>query len=355
MEEQNKTFKKIKFRRKFRSFNFNSKKIYKAYFKTSKHSIIEITNLNVAKSKAYFTKTNTIEIIEILNVMLETEANGLCASSTVLILKNGTLIHFNTISNQIDIYHNPKENKANLRLADEFLTFKIPDGYDSKKLSLLTHSSNSFGTNSFELQTFNPQIKHFYNEDFIEIDKAIQEKLSKNESKGLVLLHGDPGTGKTSYIRHLVSKINKEIIFIPTNIANSLTDPSFMEWLLQHRNAILIIEDAEKIITTRANNQNSMISALLNLTDGLLSDILNIQFICTFNTALSNLDEALLRKGRLLAKYEFKALTPKKATALSKHLKHSVNYDRPTKLVDVIYSHDNNFNKTQIKEKLGFN
>jgi hypothetical protein len=47
---------------------------------------------------------------------------------------------------------------------------------------------------------------------------------------------------------------------------------------------------------------------------------LNLQIICTFNTDLTNVDEALLRKGRLIAKYEFKALAEQKSQALSNDL-----------------------------------
>ena len=52
----------------------------------------------------------------------------------------------------------------------------------------------------------------------------------------------------------------------------------------------------------------------------MLSDCLNVQIICTFNSELKFVDNALLRKGRLIAKYEFGKLSIDKANALSKHL-----------------------------------
>jgi hypothetical protein len=55
---------------------------------------------------------------------------------------------------------------------------------------------------------------------------------------------------------------------------------------------------------------------LLNLTDGLLGESLGIQIIATFNTHIANVDKALLRKGRLIALYEFKALSIEKAKIL---------------------------------------
>ena len=58
-----------------------------------------------------------------------------------------------------------------------------------------------------------------------------------------------------------------------------------------------MIEDAENILIDREAGGSSAVSALLNLTDGLLSDCLNIQIICTFNTDLSKLDRALSVKA----------------------------------------------------------
>ena len=43
-----------------------------------------------------------------------------------------------------------------------------------------------------------------------------------------------------------------------------------------------------------------------------------IKFICTFNAPLKDIDEALLRKGRLAARYEFKDLTTDKVNQLIK-------------------------------------
>ena len=63
---------------------------------------------------------------------------------------------------------------------------------------------------------------------------------------------------------------------------------------------------------------NAGLVNILNISDGLLSDELCIKFICTFNAPLKDIDEALLRKGRLAARYEFKDLTTDKVNQLIK-------------------------------------
>jgi SpoVK/Ycf46/Vps4 family AAA+-type ATPase len=97
-------------------------------------------------------------------------------------------------------------------------------------------------------------------------------------------------------------------------------NPEFIDLLIDNPNAVLVIEDAENIIMDRKYSSNSSVSNLLNISDGLLSDCLNVQIICTFNSALHFVDTALLRKGRLIAKYEFGKLDTEKAQRLSEHL-----------------------------------
>jgi hypothetical protein len=89
---------------------------------------------------------------------------------------------------------------------------------------------------------------------------------------------------------------------------------------MDNPNAVLIIEDAENIVLDRRYNSRSGVSNLLNISDGLLSDCLHLQLICTFNSAISTIDAALLRQGRLIARYEFGRLTVEKARKLSDRL-----------------------------------
>jgi len=86
----------------------------------------------------------------------------------------------------------------------------------------------------------------------------------------------------------------------------------------------------------RKMNSNSSVSNLLNISDGLLSDCLNVQIICTFNSALHLVDSALLRKGRLIAMYEFDKLEVEKAQRLSDHLGHSKKITQPMTIAEIV-------------------
>ena len=160
----------------------------------------------------------------------------------------------------------------------------------------------------------------YYEDDFIEVDRTIQSRLMKKDDKGIVLLHGLPGTGKTTYLRYLIGRLKKKVLFLSPAVAGNLMNPDFMDLLIDNPNSILIIEDAENIIMDRRIMQDSSVSNLLNISDGLLADFLSVQLICTFNHPISMVDSALMRKGRLIAKYEFGKLGVAKGQKLSRHL-----------------------------------
>ncbi len=66
------------------------------------------------------------------------------------------------------------------------------------------------------------------------------------------------------------------------------------------------------------------------------------------------IDDALLRKGRLLGMYEFKPLQPATANALAVQLGHSeLRFDKPVTLAEVYNFTENNFTGPQM-EQSGF-
>lgn len=191
------------------------------------------------------------------------------------------------------------------------------------KVYMVMKDQRGYYLEPYNIETIDLNIAENYNDDFIPIDITIREKLSTGK-KGVVLLHGDMGTGKTFYIRYLVHAVDKRFIFIPSFLSRNMTETGFMTFLVNEcKNSVLILEDHEEIVKSRdaGGNTAGNISDLLNMTDGILSDVLNIQFICTFNTKLSNIDKALKRKGRLIAEYFFEKLTSDKTQSLASKLK----------------------------------
>lgn len=137
-------------------------------------------------------------------------------------------------------------------------------------------------------------------------------------------------------------------------MAASITNPALVSIMMDNPNSIFVIEDAENIIMDREKGESSSVSALLNLSDGLLADCLNIQIICSFNTDISKVDSALLRKGRLIAKYEFKELEIDKAKQLSHKLGFNTLINQPMTLAAIYNQDEQDFQHTKVKSTIGF-
>ena len=91
----------------------------------------------------------------------------------------------------------------------------------------------------------------------------------------------------------------------------------------------------------------------MNLTDGILGDCLSIQIVATFNMKREKIDQALLRKGRLIAEHKFEKLNLDDTNKLLKHLEKDMEVKEGMTLAD-IYNIDVEVHKTIKTSKLGF-
>ena len=224
-------------------------------------------------------------------------------------------------------------------------------------IALVIQTNRGYDTTTFELPKQKLDIELGYGKSFKPIHEKIIHKLNERKSKGLVLLHGTPGTGKTHYLKYLASKIkNKRVLFIPPFLADFITSPEMTPFLIQNAGSVLFIEDAEKVITDRNTGGGNGVSNILNITDGILSDILNIQIVATFNMDKKKIDEALLRKGRLIAEHKFDALPVEDSQALIDHLGFDYKTNKPMTLTEIYNLSEVEYkSEDKGRETIGFN
>jgi SpoVK/Ycf46/Vps4 family AAA+-type ATPase len=119
--------------------------------------------------------------------------------------------------------------------------------------------------------------------------------------KNVILLHGPPGTGKSSILFSIASYFNKDVYIL--NFGSNINDEIFIHLLSHiHADSFLFLEDIDALFKNRdavrkGNNGFLSFSTLLNFLDG----VLRVDGLITFMTTnhIENLDPALLRSGRV--------------------------------------------------------
>ena len=303
------------------------------------------------KLMKYFEKKYKDDILKKYFIIRYEKKNEKYYEDIFFIMKNNDIIR---IIDYFELYTISNNEEYFLKLKNDLskFVFKIKR---EPKIWLLIPSQSGIKTLPFKLNKIQNNILSNYNDDFEKVNNQILKFINEKNKKGVYLFHGIPGSGKTSYIRYLASKTKRKVIFLSPQIAQQINQPEFTDFLFKNSGSILIIEDAELLIKSR-DISNSPVSSILNITDGLLSDELNIQIICTFNTDKENIDKALLRKGRLLAIYDFKKLTIQKSNNLLEKLYPNKNYNTKADLtLAEIYNYESDNFSEEIKiNKIGF-
>ena len=220
------------------------------------------------------------------------------------------------------------------------------------KIKLISKGEHGYDTITKNLKNkINIDLKNSYNTSF-ELEKVKDVLYSDNS--GLILLSGNPGTGKSYLIKWFTQELkDKKFFYISNENFHLLSDPGFLNFCLEEmEGSVLVLEDCENLLRSRDVSKNSSVSVILNLTDGIIGDVLNLKIIATLNT-IDKIDTALLRKGRMLCNVEFKPLTIEQANATAKILGKNIDIINDTCLCD-IYNAEQNGVISQQRMKIGF-
>ena len=163
------------------------------------------------------------------------------------------------------------------------------------------------------------------------------------KQNGLTIFEGKPGTGKTFYLRHLMGelKATHRFYFIPTAFMGILSKPEFIGFWTEQRQYhadkrfVVVLEDSDGALMTRGMDNREQVSAILNLTDGMLGDFLRLHIICTINCSASDIDPALLRPGRLICHRIFSRLDYVQAARLAESIGRKLPQPRDYSLAEI--------------------
>ena len=178
------------------------------------------------------------------------------------------------------------------------------------------------------------------------VDHVVSDIDATDPCGRMVLLTGAPGTGKTHIVRGILATATRPrfIVLQPGEIRQFLdASPlsalrSFSRGEAKGRPIVLIIEDADECLLPRGTDNISQISALLNLSDGLVGSMFDIRILATTNARHIDIDPAIMRAGRMCRRVDVLPLEAGHATRLLASLRDSTTpttFSKPVALADV--------------------
>ena len=176
-----------------------------------------------------------------------------------------------------------------------FINKEWHSGHDTQKIDW-----NNIYLDNITEKTVIDHFDNFYNNQEFWLQRNIPYRTG-------ILLHGKPGTGKTTLIKAIATRYNKGVNILPASEIKLLREAI----LTMDRNSILVIEDIDSIdalhsrdlkdegnvLRIKGDNEVRNLSDILNVFDGIL-DFDGRVVIFTTNKP-DVLDEAMTRPGRI--------------------------------------------------------
>lgn len=227
--------------------------------------------------------------------------------------------------------------------------YRVDTIFSDSDGNLRRHSLNVYPTASLSTDDFYDN----YNKD-LPVKKF--EKFLDSDKGGICIFNGIPGCGKSTFLKSMIFR-HPEVNFCILPQYLLLNQEAFRRYLLgsSNSNTVYIIEDCEQLLVQREENGAtfaSIIGDILNYSDGIIGDVTMTRFAFSFNTDLKRIDKAILRRGRLKLRYEFKPLIGENLEKIAKKVGYTLTPEdkkNGVSLADLYY----NFEEVEIGNKSG--
>ncbi len=228
----------------------------------------------------------------------------------------------------------------------------LEENNDDYKLNTVFISQNGIEIEPIDKLELNNSTNLFYNKNTFKSINRLTKKIKKS-SKGLSILYGIRGTGKTSIISNICEKLDRMFIYIPNNMLDlTISSPEFRTFLKKYKKPVIVLDDCEMIFNEMYSKSNIYVNNILQMIDGLLAESIELSIITIFNVEDENeIDHALLECNSLIDVIKFDILTIDESNDLSEYLGFKRKYKNKNKLVDII----KNGNSNKQDKKIGLN
>ena len=186
------------------------------------------------------------------------------------------------------------------------------------------------------------------------LDEPLTEYYDRymQSNANILLLIGPPGTGKTTFIRGLLSHTNSSAIV--TYDATILEKDYVFAKFIEDETDVMVLEDSDTFLKARSDG-NTMMHRFLNVGDGLVTTKGKKLIFSTNLPSISDIDPALIRPGRCFDILSFNLLKREEAQLLADKVGATLEGDKDSySIAEVFNKKIESVKNRQIGTKMGF-